>query len=257
MDFGSLTEKVNVSAVGSSSYIDTYITKVGQPIMQMYGYKTDGVWTSQQQITDSRLTGTSVVLGGLKIQDISGANGTPDGVVDSYDRTVIGDPYADFTWGITNSFKIGAFDFAFSVQGVQGIDVYNGETVTAEAKRYNRAFTEGQYVSPLNPGSAPFEANGANWILTDYGVEDGSYFKLNDITLGYTVGKDLIKKTGLSKLRLYFSGQNLYYHFANGYRGINPEARDTSSINPLAVGALQYKSYPIPMTLLFGVDINF
>lgn len=260
LDFGSLNEKISnntTSTTGTtSSYSDVYQTKVGQPLIQMYGYVTDGVWNSQQEITDSKLTTTitnGIQVGGQKLKDLN-----QDGKLDANDRTVIGDPYADFTWGLTNNFKIYNFDLAFSFQGVQGVQVYNGESVSQEARRYTRNFTEGQYVSPLQPGTGtPFESQGVSWVLTDYSIEDGFYFKLNDISLGYTFKKELAKQLGLSKLRMYYSAQNLYYHFADGYKGIDPEARNTKSTDPLTSGGLQYQGYPISMSMLFGFDINF
>ncbi|WPR71013.1 TonB-dependent receptor [Flavobacterium sp. NG2] len=260
LNFGSLNEKISnntTSTTGTtSSYSDVYQTKVGQPLIQMYGYVTDGVWKSAQEITDSGLTTTitnGIQVGGLKLKDLN-----KDGKLDASDRTVIGDPYADFTWGFTNNFKIYNVDLGFSFQGVQGVQVFNGESVSQEARRYNKNFTTGQYVSPLNPGTGtPFESQGINWVLTDYSIEDASYFKLNDITLGYTLNKDFVKQLGLSKLRIYYSAQNLYYHFADGYKGINPEARNTKSTDPLTSGGLQYQGYPISMSMLFGFDINF
>jgi TonB-linked SusC/RagA family outer membrane protein len=264
LNFGSLNEKITFNqpaeiGTTTASYSDYYQTKVGQPLVQMYGYQTDGLWTDATELAAAKAGGlTSLLtndlqLGGLKIKDLNG-----DKVIDGKDRTVIGDPYADFTWGITNSFKIYNIDLGFSFQGVQGIQVYNGESSSNESKMYNKNITAGQFVSTNNPGTGtPFEARGINWVLTDYAIEDGSYFKLNDITIGYTLKKEFVKQLGLSKLRIYYSGQNLYYHFAKGYKGINPEARNTKAIDPLASGGLQYQSYPIPMSMLFGFDINF
>lgn len=264
-DFGSLTSTININSaallnLGTSSFSDYYITEVGRPLTQLYGYKTDGVWLSQADI-DAAVAGGlintvgSLTPGALKIVDL-----TPDNIINESDRTVIGDPYPDFTWGLTNVFKIGEVDLSFSLQGVQGIDVYNGETVSNEAKQYVKNFTNNRYISPTNPGDGktPFELNGnIKWQLTDFAVEDGSYWKLNDITIGYTLNKNAVRKLGISKLRIYFTAQNLYYHFAKGYRGINPEARNTKGSNPLTTGFIQYQSYAIPKTLSTGIEINF
>lgn len=263
-DFGTLNRVENINSaallnLGTSSFSDYYLTEVGRPLVQLFGYKTDGVWLSQSQINDALAGGLvntvgSLVPGALKIVDLNG-----DNIINESDRTVIGDPYADFTWGITNNFKIGGLDIAFTLQGVQGLDVYNGESISNEAKQYVNNFTNNRYISPSNPGNGtPFELNGnIKWQLTDYAVEDGSYWKLNDITIGYTLGKDLVKKIGLSKFRFYISAQNLYYNFAEGYKGINPEARNTRGTNPLTTGFLQYQSFAIPKTISSGLEINF
>lgn len=264
-DFGSLTSVININSaalldLGTSSFSDYYITEVGRPLTQLFGYKTDGVWLSQADI-DAAVAGGlkntvgTLTPGALKIVDLNG-----DTYINESDRTVIGDPYPDFTWGITNVFKIYEVELSFSLQGVQGIDVYNGETISNEAKQYVNNFTSNHYISPTNPGDGktPFELNGnIKWQLTDFGVEDGSYWKLNDITIAYTLDKDFVKKLGLSNLRIYFTAQNLYYHFAEGYRGINPEARNTKGTNPLTTGFIQYQSYAIPKTIIAGLEINF
>jgi hypothetical protein len=95
-------------------------------------------------------------------------------------------------------------------------------------------------------------------MLTDYVVEDASYYALREVLLGYTLLDKWIKKAKLTSLRFYFSAQNLFFHSATGYRGINPEARYTSSqySTPLVDG-YQRGSFPMPKTFLFGVDLNF
>jgi TonB-linked SusC/RagA family outer membrane protein len=237
---------------------EIYKSVVGGPLVQFFGYKTDGVWISNEQITASGLTSnlpSALKQGGLKIVDVNG-----DGVLDTNDRTIIGDPYPDFTWGITNNFSYKNFDLSFSLQGVQGGELINGDPNYTESKSRNLSYNSNRWISPQNPGDGrtPYEQLGFNWMLTDYVVEDASYFALREVNIGYNLPANLSKKIGLSSIRLYTSGQNLYFHSANGYRGINPEGRSTSG--PYAsslIAGYQRGSFPIPKTYVFGIDINF
>ncbi len=121
---------------------EIYQNKVGDPLVQFFGFKTDGVWLSQAQIDKAKLDGIKSALpnlfvpGGLKLVDLNG-----DGVIDNADRTVIGNPYPDFTWGITNTFSYRSFDLSFTFQGVQGGSLINGDPNYLEAKQKNLAYT--------------------------------------------------------------------------------------------------------------------
>ncbi|CAN5738491.1 TonB-dependent receptor [soil metagenome] len=237
---------------------ELYLNKVGGPLVQFFGYKTDGVWLSQDDIVASKLTTSlpnALVPGGLKIVDVDG-----NGKLDVNDRTVIGNPYPDFNWGISNNFTYKNFDFSFFFQGVQGGKVIGGDANYNETKRYNTNYNTNRWVSPMFPGDGktPYSTLGYNWLLTDYVVEDASYYALREVLLGYTLPGNWIKKAKLNSLRIYFSGQNLFFHKAASFRGLNPEARNTSAqySTPLVDG-YQRGAFPIQKTFLFGVDVNF
>jgi len=240
---------------------ELYLNRVGETYIQFFGYKTDGVWLSQAQINEARAAGLNSQLsnlfvpGGLKLVDINN-----DNVIDEKDRTVIGNPFPDFTWGITNNITYKAFDLSFMFQGSQGGELVNGDPNYNETKRYNKNYNRNRWLSPANPGDGktPYSTVGFNWMLTDYVVEDASYYALREVIVGYTLPQKWAKIAHLSSMRLYFSAQNLYFRSAAGYRGINPEARFTTSqyATPLVDG-YQRGSFPMPRTILFGVDINF
>jgi hypothetical protein len=240
---------------------EVYQAKPGDPLVQYYGYKTDGVWLSQAQIDEAKAAGITSNLGqlfipgGLKLVDLNG-----DKVIDDKDRTIIGNPYPDFVWGMTNVFTYKAFDLSFSFQGSQGGELINGDPNYNETKRTNLNYTKNRWVSAMFPGDGktPFETSGFNWMLTDYVVEDASYVALRDVTIGYTMPEDYIKKIGLNGLRLYFSGQNTYFYSPSNYRGINPEGRSTSGpYSSTLIDGYQRGAFPIPTTVVFGLDINF
>ena len=257
-----------VRELGAEKYLrnqgertEIYQTKVGDPLVQFYGFKTDGIWKSQQEIIDAKAAGLTTTLpslfavGGLKLADING-----DNIINNDDRTIIGNPYADFTWGVTNTFNYKAVDLTFSWQGVQGGQLINGDPNYSDTRSRNRNYNANRWISPEHPGDGktPYEDVGFNWLLTDYVVEDASYFALRDVNLGYTLPQSFCSKIGLSSLRLYTSGQNLYFHSAKSYRGINPEGRSNSGPYASAiVGGYQRGSFPIPKTIVFGIDINF
>jgi TonB-linked SusC/RagA family outer membrane protein len=237
---------------------EVYRNKVGDPLVVFYGFKTDGVWLSQDQINKSGLTSSlsSVFApGGLKIVDING-----DGKLDNSDRTDLGNPYPDFNWGITNTFKFAGIDFSFLLQGVQGGKVINGDPNYNESRRTITTYNQNRWVSAANPGDGktPFSTNGYNWMLTDYVIEDASYFALREVNLGYTIPSDIIKKLKINSLRFYFSAQNLYFHTAKGYRSLNPEGRfNNGPYSSVLIDGYQRGAFPIPQTITAGIDINF
>ena len=237
---------------------EVYRNKVGDPLVTFYGFKTDGVWISQDQINSSGLTSSLTgmfVPGGLKIVDMNG-----DGKIDNSDRTDLGNPYPKFNWGITNNFKFKGFDFSFLIQGVQGGKLINGDPNYNESRRTIRIYNQNRWISAAHPGDGmtPYSTNGFNWMLTDYVIEDASYFSLREVNLGYTLPSSTIKRLKINSMRFYLSAQNLYFHMADGYRGLNPEGRFSNGpYSSVLIDGYQRGSFPIPQTITAGIDINF
>ncbi|MCE5331791.1 MAG: TonB-dependent receptor [Bacteroidales bacterium] len=247
---------------------EVYRAVVGQPAIQYFGYKTDGVYTSFEEVAAAKAltdengvlftyTKYAPIVGGLKV-----VNTNKDNKIDADDRIVLGDPFPDFTWGITNSFTYKNFDLSFLFQGVQGVDLINGNVNYNEQLRLNKAYTANRYVSPMFPGDGKTVYStttaGSDLMLSDYAIEDGSYAALRDLTFGYKIPATLVNKIKLGDLRVYFSAQNLIYLMASDYRGINPEARKTTSqyTSPLVDG-YQRGAFPLNRTFTLGVDITF
>ncbi|MDL2303578.1 SusC/RagA family protein, partial [Dysgonomonas sp. OttesenSCG-928-D17] len=228
--------------------------------IQFYGYKTDGVWLSEEQIAEAKKTTdyrVTTAAGGLKVVDTNG-----DGIVNAEDRVVTGSPFPDFTWGITNTLSYKGFDFSLLIQGVQGVDVINGDQYYNDFLKINKKFINNRWVSPANPGDGktPYYTNGMQRILTDYVVEDGSYIAFRDIQLGYRLPAATVKKSlGLQGVRFYAGIQNLLYIMASDYKGINPESRynSASPYNSPLVDGYQRGGYPLQRTFTIGVDITF
>lgn len=233
---------------------EIYLAEVGQPYIQFFGYKTIGVWNSQEEI-NANPSSSLDRPGGLRVLDANG-----DGKINDNDRVVLGNPFPDFTWGISNNFTFGNFDLSVLLQGVQGVDVFNGDGFYNETKRTNRKYVENRWVSPESPGDGktPYSTNGMGWQFTDYMIEDGSYVSVRDVVLGYRLPQHLASKMKTKGVRVYGSAQNAFYFMSKDYRGINPEARSTSSqyASPLISG-YQRGSFPVPRAFVFGVDVSF
>ena len=173
-----------------------YRNIVGQPLVQYYGFKTDGVWLSQADITASGISNSVnpawLVPGALKIVDIDGNK-----ILNDNDRTILGNPYPDFIWGITNNFTYKDFDLSFFFQGSQGGKVIGGDANYNETKRYNKNYNSDRWVSPAFPGDGktPYSTLGINWMLTDYVVEDASFYALRELLVGYTLPEKFAKKS--------------------------------------------------------------
>ena len=240
---------------------EIYKNEVGSPLVQFFGFKTNGVWLSQAEIDAEKAKGLTSSLtnvfvpGGLKLVDLNG-----DNVIDNNDRTNIGSPYPKFSWGMSNSLKYKSFDLSFTLQGVQGGQLINGDPNYVEIKKTNRAYNTNRWLSPMFPGDGktPYSSNGFNWLLTDYVIEDASYFALREINFGYIMPESWANKVGMKSLRIYVSGQNLYYHMADSYRGLNPEGRfQTGNYKTSLIDGYQRGTFPIPKTLIFGLNITF
>jgi TonB-linked SusC/RagA family outer membrane protein len=242
---------------------DVYMNKVGGPLIQYYNYQTDGIWLSQADINAAQAKGLTSVLSGyfaqgaLKFKDING-----DNKIDANDRTVLGNPYPDFTWGLINNFTFKGFDIGITFQGVQGGQLLNGDAFYNEARKYNTAYNANRWISPNNPGDGktPYYTSGYTnaWTQSDYIIQDASYYALREVLVGYTIPNKIINRIKLGSVRLYMSGQNLFFHAASNYKGLNIEARSNTSqyASPLIDG-YQRGAFPLNRTIIFGLDIKF
>jgi TonB-linked SusC/RagA family outer membrane protein len=247
---------------------EVYRAQVGEEAIQFFGYKSDGVWTSFEEV-DEALSMTDEegnpfdwtvfrpIIGGLKVVNTDDNNS-----LDTDDRIVLGSPYPDFVWGITNTFTYRGFDLSFLFQGSQGGELINGNIYYNEQLRLNRAYTVNRFVSPMFPGDGKTVYStttpGNQILLSDYPIESATYISMRDFLFGYTVPVDIVRSIGISNVRVYFSAQNLIYIMGSDYRGVNPEARTTSGNynNPLIEG-YQRGVFPLYRTFVLGADITF
>ncbi|KJD34790.1 hypothetical protein PK35_01065 [Tamlana nanhaiensis] len=204
-----------------------------------------------------------------------------DGVIDDLDLQVIGDTNPDFTGGFNLTGNYKAFDFGLNFTYSVGNDIYNATHVEAylgnkESGLFRNRFDElsGHYkiydivdgqltkvVEPaqldaLNENASTFLPYPESSINTTFGVEDGSYLRLNTVTLGYTLPESLINKLGINRFRVYGSVFNAFT--ITGYSGFDPEVNvDDTSSSDYPTPGLDYGSYPRARTYTFGVNIEF
>jgi TonB-dependent starch-binding outer membrane protein SusC len=254
-------------------------SSVGNPLGQFYGYVYEGIFTSKEEIekhakqTDAgvnRVSGTW--LGDAKFKDVN-----EDGVIDLNDQTLIGDPNPDFNYGWNNKFKYGNLELGVFINGTQGGDIFNYTKVqlqgmsnifTNQSKAvYDRAqFT---YKNPLgsiddinnvtlaNPGTniprpTATDENGNNRPSSRY-IEDGSYLRLQNVSLAFNVPTKLISKAKISRLKLYVNAQNMALW--TNYSGYDPEI---GAYNQSALyQGVDSGRYPTPKMMTFGLDVDF
>ena len=239
------------------------ITKPGQAIGLFYGLEVEGIFRSVDDFKDAAIQYgrpfEDALFGTTWLGDIKYKDQNNDGVIDDHDRTVIGTPHPDFTFGFQNSFNYKNFDLSVFLQGSYGNDVFNGigRLLTSGNRTYtNQLGSVLDYWSVDNPdaGSPRLARNDTRNIeVSDRYIEDGSYLRIQNVTFGYTLNSDLANKIGISKLKLYGSIQNLYT-FTN-YTGYDPEIGSYNQ-NTLLTG-IDAGRYPSPRTYTIGVNVEF
>jgi TonB-linked SusC/RagA family outer membrane protein len=231
---------------------EQYIAKVGEKTIQFYGYKMAGIWQTAEELASNPHSSDDAV-GGIRVKDING-----DGVINADDRTTLGSPFPDFTWGFYNSFSYKNFDMNFLVQGSVGAEVLYGDGYYNEIRYLQKDFTNGRWASEGVPATKPKDNLGRAWQNTDYLIQDASYVSLRAVTLGFQLPELATQRIGLSKARFYLTAENLLYLKAKDFTGLNPEGLTTSGVyaSPLMSG-YQRGAFPVQRTIALGIDINF
>ena len=200
-----------------------------------------------------------VYLGDIRYKDLSGPNGKPDGKIGSEDVTFIGDPNPKFTYGITNSFSYKGIDFSFFLQGVQGSKIFNWtrkytESLSSVYLNQSRDVMS-RYTADNPNASIPRynQWNNNNTRNSDRYIEDGSYLRIQNISLGYNFPERWIKKLKMNNARLYMSAQNV--HTFTKYSGYDPEI---GAFNKSVLSQnVDNGHYPNPRTITIGANVEF
>lgn len=233
----------------------THITMVGEPIGAFYGYKMLGIFKTKEEL-DSYPHLADTQVGDVMFEDVNG-----DNKIDADDRTIIGNNMPDFTWGMTHSFTFKNFDASISLQGVVGNEVLHlGRRFYTQGEGNQNQLKEmmGRWQSEANPGSgwiprANSQPTGQNNAISSRWVEDASFLRVNNLTVGYTLPEAFTKKCSIQRARVYVSTQNLLT--ITSYSGYNPETSFKED-NVTAPGT-DYGMYPLYRTCTFGINVTF
>lgn len=246
-------EDINLLVAGS-------ILREGKPIGTFEGYVFDGIYqTNEEAAAGPALRGQTPVAGDRKYKDISGPDGSPDGFIDEYDLAIIGTAQPDFTWGLNNEFSYKNFNLSVFVQGSQGNDMANMNLLNLEnmngqqnvlAKAGKNRWT------PDNPGNVYPRASANNSFNSTFSsafVEDASYVRVKNITLGYNFPQQWMEHIGVSNLRIYASATNLFTW--TNYSGYDPEGNAYGGTTNIV--GVDDGNYPQTRMYTFGINLGF
>ena len=229
-------QKIYSGAQLSSDILKEYVVRnePGRPLGGFYGYISDGV---------------DPQTGELMYRDVN-----DDGIISALDRTYIGDPNPDFTYGMTNTLSWKNFNLSFFIQGSQGNDVYNASRIETEAMFDGKNQSTRVLKRWKEPGQIT-DVPKAGFAIknSSYFVEDGSYLRLKNLTFSYNFTGKLLKRWGVTRLQPYFTANNLLT--ITGYKGMDPEVNEWG--NDGGVQGIDWGSYPHSKSFVFGVNIEF
>ncbi|MCF2491260.1 TonB-dependent receptor [Dyadobacter sp. CY347] len=223
-------------------------TTEGFPIGYFWGYVHDGIYQSEAEFIKSPVSSIGEVSpGDIKYKDVNG-----DGFITEADRTLIGNPTPDFTYGASVSARYKGFDMGVDLNGVYGNEIF---------RQWNRGtFAQFNYQTERmdrwnGPGTSNWEpvlntSRANNYLPSSYWIEDGSFFRIRNVQLGYNFSSQTLKSLRLKSLRLYVNAQNLKT-FTNS-TGFTPEIGG----NTTAFG-VDNGTYPVPVIYTFGINLNF
>ena len=267
-----------------------YWIAVDGAVGKMIGYVSDGRYevddftgynaeTKKWELKEGVVDATSIVgqvrPGSMKIKDVNGADGTPDGVLDDDDIVEIGDANPVATGGFGINARAYGFDLSANFNFSIGNDIYNANKIEftqtgkysyrnmisemADGKRWTNINAAGELVTDpaelaaLNANTTMWSPYTSKMVFTDWAVEDGSFLRLNTLTLGYTLPTTLTKRAGINSLRFYVTGYNVFC--ITGYSGYDPEVSTMRRTN-LTPG-VDYSAYPKSRQLVIGLNLNF
>jgi hypothetical protein len=254
-DLGGPLALPGVAAI--NGWNNVYQIKLGDPLGLMYGYKVDGVFKSTADLAKYPQTVTGNNVGDFKVVDANG-----DGKIDINDLTVIGHGLPDFIYGLTNTFQYESFDLNVLIQGVQGVSIINGNdrqmfstnnNQNTSYKYFNNYFDPAKPDRDVTYSQPGLSSSIPGPSITNLNVQNGSYLRVRNITIGYRLTDAILKKILLKSARVYVTAQNPF--LITNYTGSNPEA-NVSGSNPITAGVDQ-GSYPAARTIIAGINIGF
>ncbi|TVQ93477.1 MAG: TonB-dependent receptor [Bacteroidetes bacterium] len=228
--------------------------EVGLPIGFFYGFVTDGIFQTQAEVfqhvnSAGQLLQEDARPGDVRFVDVNG-----DGKIDDADRTMIGNPTPKWTFGLNSNLEYGQFDLSFLIIGTYGNDIFNGMQ-RRDLRFTNRTVHDldrwtGEGTSNTVPRFTFNDVNN-NYRISDLYIEDGSYLRLKNIQIGYTIPRTVLNRIQANTWRVYLSAENLFT--LTKYRGADPEIGALSSFDI----AIDRGIYPQARTFRLGTSITF
>lgn len=249
----------NVIIDGDTELGNVSRMEVGFPIGYFKGYEVEGIYRTQQEI-DAVAEVYPDLVENLKPGDIIYRDQNSNGELNAEDMVMIGNPYPDIIYSFNAGLYYNDFDFSFQFQGIQGNEIFSEMIHWTQ----NMSLTGNQSAATLNRWRPVAEDNNAsatlpraeldrtvNQRLSDRYIEDGSYLRLKNVTLGYTLANQWSERIGIERFRIYFKGQNLLT-FTN-YSMFDPEIGSGENLN----AGIDRGTYPVPRVYLVGVQLDF
>lgn len=290
----SLSDTENATLAGYGQFGDVVcVSEIGKPLYNFYGYKVEGVYKDLDDIQNSAKPanypsdgvfsrGSTVWVGDIKYKDVD-----ENGIIDERDRTDLGSPLPKFTFGWTNTFRYKNLDLSIFLNGSYGNKVMNYNSLTLThmnstwTNQLQSVVSKRARLEPIDPTIV--YADGSKWFdhidnvrvknpgtkiphtsindpndndrISDRYVEDGSFLRIKNITLGYTFPKALLNKAKIENLRVYVNIQNLYTF--TKYTGYDPEVGASTQDSSGLTYGLDNGRYPSPAMYSFGLNITF
>ena len=260
-DFNISFNQNEIKSLNDSTplFVDNYglnanfgIDQKGHPANEFYGFVTDGIFQNQKDVDNHAVqqAGTtacnSTSPGDIRFKDLNS-----DGVINAGDRTYIGNPNPKFIYAMNNSFAYKGFDLSIFLQGVYGNKIFNANNIYQEGMSTAQNQTErtlgrweGEGTGNFMPRAIYGDPNQNSRVSTRY-IEDGSYLRIKNVTIGYTLPMQLVQRIKFSSVRIYASCLNLATF--TRYSGFDPE---------VGVNGVDYSVYPVTRTISVGVNLN-
>jgi TonB-linked SusC/RagA family outer membrane protein len=254
-----LNDNPNATVFGFSTRLPSIsITKAGLPIASYFGYIVDGVIKDDAEAATAPKFGSYTRAGVFKFRDVNG-----DGVITAADKTIIGNPHPDFTYGFNLNFGYKAFDLTVFIQGSQGNQIFNYMRYWTDFNTFqgNRS-KDMLYNSWKKPGDDALlprlnSQDGTSQQISTYFVEDGSYTRIKNVQLTYNFPSSILSKIKLSSAQIYIQGQNLFTF--TKYKGLDPDInlRASGSDNQDTHMGIDEGAFPVAKSYNVGLRLGF
>lgn len=235
-------------------------TQAGQPISSFFGRVTDGIYRTEAEVAagpDQGFATDAAGVGRIRYVDQNG-----DGVINDDDNTFIGDPLPDVTFGLNLNAEYKGWDFSAFFAGTIGNDLFNTSRIFTDLGQFPNGNRNARVLDAFNAATNPngnqpalsFGIQNQENLPSEFFIEDGSFVKLRNLQIGYTLPDAVVDRLRISKLRFYISGTNLFT--ITGYSGIDPEVQPLSGSTSAFTIGVDRNTAPISQQFLLGINLN-